>query len=188
MKFGIRELVFLVVMLGLLGASYFLVFTKADAKRAARQAQIDEKTKALADLEKATASVHDVDRKIAELQQATSFFESKLPQENEIDKVLKEVWQLAETNNLQTKSVKTLKAQRMTGYSEQPIEMSPRRRLWRVLPVPAPARAAPAVDPRQPDEPQQDHGEGRRDAGEDHAEHLLRARHRGRHRRASVQP
>lgn len=124
MKFGIRELVFLVVMLGLLAASYFLVFTKADAKRAARQAQIDEKTKALADLEKATASVHDVDRKIAELQQATSFFESKLPQAREIDKVLKEVWQLAETNNLQTKSVKTLKAQRMTGYSEQPIEMA----------------------------------------------------------------
>src|SRR6266403_1467280 len=107
MKFGIRELVFLVIMLGLLGASYFLVFTKADAKRAARQAQIEEKSKAL-----------------AELEQATSFFESKLPQAREIDKVLKEVWQLAEQNNLQTKTVKTLKAQRMTGYSEQPMEMA----------------------------------------------------------------
>jgi len=124
MKFGIRELIFLVVMIGLLAASYFLVFTKAEAKRIARKAEIEEKSKALAELERATSNVHDVDKKIAELQQATSFFESKLPQAREIDKVLKEVWQLAEQNNLQTKTVKTLKAQRMTGYSEQPMEMA----------------------------------------------------------------
>jgi len=124
MKFGIREIVFLAVMLGLLGASYFLVFSKADAKRADRLRKIDERTRALADLKRATDSVHDVDRKIAELQQATAFFESKLPQAREMDKVLNEVSPLAERNNLMARTVKTLKAQRMNGYTEQPIEMT----------------------------------------------------------------
>src|SRR5690242_9746790 len=106
MKFGIREILFLAVMLGLLCASYFLVFSKADAKRADRQKKIDERTQALAELKRATDSVQDVDRKIAELQQATAFFESKLPQAQEMDKVLKEVSPLAERNNLLTRTVK----------------------------------------------------------------------------------
>jgi Tfp pilus assembly protein PilO len=124
MRFGIRELVFLVVMVGLLAASYFLVFSKADAKRAARQAQIDSKTKALDDLGRATASVRDIDEKIAELQKATTFFESKLPKGKEVDELLKQVWKLAEDSSLQARSVKTLRTQRMTGYSEQSIEMA----------------------------------------------------------------
>ena len=124
MKFGARELVFLAVMRGLLGASYVFVFSKADAKRAAREAEVDSKVKALADLERATATVHDVDKKTEELQKATAYFEGKLPQAREIDKVLKEVSQIAENKHLQTKTVKTFKAQRMHGYSELPIEMS----------------------------------------------------------------
>lgn len=122
MKFGAKEFVFLAVMAGLLAASYFLVFSKADAKRAARQADIAEKSTALAELKRATDTVRDVDRKIAELQQATAFFESKLPRAQEIDKVLREVWQLAEHNNLQIKSVKPAAVRRMNGYSEKPIE------------------------------------------------------------------
>jgi Tfp pilus assembly protein PilO len=64
-----------------------------------------------------------VGRKTAELKQAILFFESKLPQEKEIDKILKEVWQLAEQNALQAKTIKTLKTERAANYSEQPIEM-----------------------------------------------------------------
>ena len=67
MKFGIREMLFIAAMLGLLSAAYFLVFTKADARRASRLAVIETKQKALADLDRSTSSVHDVDRKIAEL-------------------------------------------------------------------------------------------------------------------------
>jgi type IV pilus assembly protein PilO len=124
MKFAGRELIFVAAMIGLLAAAYFLGFAKQDARRTAKQVEIDRKVKVLADLERSTSSVRDVEKKIRELQQATSFFESKLPQAKEIDKILKEVWQLAEAHSLTTKTVKTLKSQRMNGYSEQPIEMS----------------------------------------------------------------
>ena len=124
MKFGIREILFVVVMLGLLACSYFLVLTKAQQKVQTQERKIEEKQKALADLERATAGVADVDRKVEELQEAIKFFEKKLPQEREMDLILKEVWQMAEQNRLATKTIRTMKSQRGAAYSEQPIEMN----------------------------------------------------------------
>ena len=124
MKFGVRELVFVAAMLGLLAASYLLVFKKATARRDKIEAEIVTKQKALADLDRATAGVSDVNAKIEELQKAIVFFEGKLPQEKEIDKVLREVWQMAESKQLTIKTIKTLRSERSTNYSEQPIEMS----------------------------------------------------------------
>lgn len=124
MRFGFREMIFVVAMLGLLGCSYFLVFQKANLKREALQADVNTKLQSLANLRQATAGIEDMGRKIDDLQQAIDFFESKLPQEKEVDKILKEVWQMAEANSLQTKTVKTLRAERAAGYSEQPIQMT----------------------------------------------------------------
>jgi type IV pilus assembly protein PilO len=122
MKVGIREILFLSLMVGLLAASFF-VFKKSTTRRDALQASIQTKQKALADLKQSTAGIEDLNRKIAELKQAITFFESKLPQEKEIDKILNEVSQMAEANALKTKTVKTLRSERAAGYSEQPIEI-----------------------------------------------------------------
>ena len=124
MKLGIRELVFFVVMLALLGSSYYFVFTKANLKKQGLLGEIRGKQTALSNLQAATAGIEDLNRKIEELQQAITFFESKLPQEKEVDKILKEVWQMAEANSLQTKTIKTLRTERGPNYSEQPIELS----------------------------------------------------------------
>ena len=124
MKFGIREIAFVVVMLGLLAAIYFLVWDKAQTKIASMERKTEEKVKALSDLERATSGVSDVDKKVSELEEAIKFFEKKLPQERDIDQILKEVWNMAEANQLTTKTIKTMKSQRGAAYSEQPIEMS----------------------------------------------------------------
>lgn len=123
MKFGIRELLFLSLMIGMVAASFF-VFNKSKAKRDALVAETATKRKVLTDLKQSTAGIVDWNQKIKELKEAISFFESKLPQEKEIDKILKEVWQMAEANALQTRTVKTLRTERAASYSEQPIEMS----------------------------------------------------------------
>src|SRR4029078_3785888 len=112
MKFGVRELVLVCAMVGLLAAAYFFVFSKAHVKRAELQKEIESKRTALKNLTQATAGVDDLGRKIDELQKAITFFESKLPQEREIDKILKEVSQMADANSLQTKTVKMLKSER----------------------------------------------------------------------------
>src|SRR5216110_1977268 len=124
MKFGIREIIFVVVMLGLLGSTNYFVFSKANKRKADLMADIRTKQQALSNFQQATAGIDDLNRKIDELQQAITFFESKLPQEKEVDKILKEVWQMAEANSLQTRTIKTLKSERGPNYSEQPIQMS----------------------------------------------------------------
>jgi type IV pilus assembly protein PilO len=123
MKFGIRELIFVILIIGVLGLAY-PVFARAKAKRESLKKDTATKRTALANLKQATAGIEDVEKKIEELQNAISFFEKKLPAEKEVDKVLKEVWQMAEANSLQTKTVKTLKSDKGPNYSEQPISMT----------------------------------------------------------------
>src|SRR5437667_5777094 len=124
MKFGIREIIFVLVMLALLGSTNYFVFSKSNKRKAERLAEIHARQTALGNLQQATAGIEDLNHKIDELQKAITFFESKLPQEKEVDKILKEVWQMAEANQLTTKTIKTLKSQRGPSYSEQPIQMS----------------------------------------------------------------
>jgi len=124
MRFGIKELIFVLLMAGLVASSYIFVFKPAADKRSGREADILSRQKALAELKTATTGISDLEKKIADLQSAIAFFESKLPQEKEIDKILQELWQMAESNSLQTKTIKTLKSERSGGYSEQPIQMS----------------------------------------------------------------
>ena len=124
MKFGIREIIFVVVMLGLLGSTYYFVFSKANKRKEATLNEIRTKQTALSNLQQATAGIEDLNHKIDDLQKAITFFESKLPQEKEVDKILKEVWQMAEANQLQTKTIKTQRSERGPNYSEQPITMS----------------------------------------------------------------
>lgn len=124
MKFGIRELLFVCVMLGLLGVSYFRIIVKKNEERVALEADTAQMHEKLGRLQEATAGINDLSRKIDDLQKAITFFESKLPQAKEVDKILKEVWQMAETNSLTTKTIRTLKSERCANYSEQPIQMS----------------------------------------------------------------
>jgi type IV pilus assembly protein PilO len=107
-----------------LGFASFFVLKKSVDKKDRLEKDVTAKKKELNDLRQATAGIEDVGRKTAELKQAIMFFESKLPQEKEIDKILKEVCQKAEENALQLKTVKTMKIERSANYSEQPIEMT----------------------------------------------------------------
>jgi type IV pilus assembly protein PilO len=123
MKFGFRELLFFIVLLGFLGGTYFFVFAKANQKRAALRLEILHKQQALADLQVSTAGIDDLNKRINDLQEAIAYFESKLPQEKEFDKILEEVSNMASANSLQSKAVRTLKTERCATYSEQPIQI-----------------------------------------------------------------
>jgi type IV pilus assembly protein PilO len=124
MKFGIREIIFVVVMLGLLGSTNYFVFSKSNQRKAERLADMRGKQTALMNLQQATAGISDLDHKIDELQKAITFFASKLPQQKEIEEILREVSQMSEANSLATKTIKTLPSEKGPNYSEQPIQMS----------------------------------------------------------------
>lgn len=124
MKLGVRELLFVCVMIGLLACTYLFVFKKAAARRAELKTDIERKETQLSNLRQATAGVEDLNKMVSDLEQAINFFDSKLPQEREVDSILKEVWQLAAANKLTTKTIKTLKNEPNASYSELPIELA----------------------------------------------------------------
>jgi Tfp pilus assembly protein PilO len=123
MKIGFREIIFLTLMAALLAVA-FLFLKKTDEKRNKLLGEIRIEQAAITNLKTATAGIADLGKKLDELQQAITFFESKLPQEKEMDKILKEVWQMAEANSLQTKTIRTLKSEKAASFSEQPIQLS----------------------------------------------------------------
>ena len=78
MKIGFREIIFLTLMAGLLAVA-FLFLQKTDKNRQKLLADIRTQQSALTNLRTATAGIADLGKKLDELQQAITFFESKLP-------------------------------------------------------------------------------------------------------------
>jgi Tfp pilus assembly protein PilO len=58
-------------------------------------------------LRQAAGTLAEAEQSAAGLNKAVAFLRAKLPRENEIDKVVKEIWQLAETNRLGLKNIQT---------------------------------------------------------------------------------
>jgi type IV pilus assembly protein PilO len=124
MKFGVKEIIFVALMLALLGGTYMFVFSKTNSKREQLMSDISSKQKMLADLQAATTGIEDMNSKIDELSSAIKFFEQKLPQEKDVGDILQQVWDMAKTNSLQSRTVKPDKAEVGPNYCELPIQMS----------------------------------------------------------------
>jgi type IV pilus assembly protein PilO len=111
-------------MMGVLGCAYFFVFNRANARRAALDADTQTKQQALVNLKLATAGVADVNKKIGDLEAAIKFFDDKLPPQREVDNILQEVTQISQSAGLTTQTVKPDKSEKAANYSEEPIELT----------------------------------------------------------------
>ena len=123
MRFRTRELVFLLVLLAMPVAAYFFVFQPRATQIAQAQAEIQQKQAKLKQLEAATQSIADLGDEIDKLSQAINVFEQKLPAQQEVEVILKEVWQLAAKHSLTPRSVRTDKILSTAHYAELPIKM-----------------------------------------------------------------
>ena len=110
-------------MLGVLGSSYTLIFSKGNAKRDFIISDTIKKRQSLADLRTETNGIPDMNRKIDELQQAIQIFDSKLPTQREVDTILQQVSQISQASGLVTKTVRPSKSDTTANYSEEPIEL-----------------------------------------------------------------
>jgi len=124
MKIGIREIVFIVLLLSIPLMAWLLAFRPFGEQRAAMMAQIRQKQRKLEDLRQATAGIDDLDAEIRKLRKAIHFLESKLPSgSKEVDVILKEVWEKAEEGKLTSKAVRTQKVKGDGRFREQPIQI-----------------------------------------------------------------
>jgi type IV pilus assembly protein PilO len=124
MRLGAREILFLMVILGVLASSYFLIFSKANAKLEATKEDTLAKEHALADLRTETSGIADLNRKIDQLEQAIKIFDNKLPAQRDVDTILQQVSQISQSAGLTTRTVKPAKSETTANYSEEPIELT----------------------------------------------------------------
>ena len=126
----LRQVVFVLMLLSLVFGGWYFVFRPRDIQDQQMRLQIAAKQKQLQKLNRATATIGNLKEEIANLEKAIEFFRSKLPNEKEIDKVLEEVWRLAEVNNLTTMGIYTARRSSSSVFvtegstqNEQPITM-----------------------------------------------------------------
>ena len=130
MKLPIRAALYAVLLLGTPLAAWWFVFRPANEHHNHLREQIQQKQQKLDTLNRLVGKVGDLQKEIDALQEAVSFFESKLPPEKEIHKVLQETWRLARTGNMVTTSIRPVPSGGPRGslfgagaHSEQPILM-----------------------------------------------------------------
>ena len=129
MRPGAREIAFALVLMAVPVGAWYFVFRPQNARDTELRAQIDAQQEKLRSVNRATAVIGDLQKEIGSLAAAIELFQSKLPSDKEIDKVLQELWKIAEINQLTTKSVRPLPRSAdnlLTSggqHCEQPISM-----------------------------------------------------------------
>lgn len=123
MQFGPRTLLFVILLLAMPIAAFLLMFKPLNQQKLMAQRDTQVKQEKLTQLNNVMMRNKDMPAEIDRLRQAIDLLKKRMPDQREMDQVLKEVWQIAGKNNLNAKSVRSLKTIDGAGYSEQPIKM-----------------------------------------------------------------
>ena len=123
MTSGIRKLIFFILLLGVAYVAYQYMIRPANRALDEHKVKVQAKATKLAELERATAAAESLTKQLGQLEEAITFFESKLPPTSEIHKVLEQITVIAQKQGLKPKTIRTLKKKNNSGYVEQPLKM-----------------------------------------------------------------
>ncbi|MEM8781816.1 MAG: type 4a pilus biogenesis protein PilO [Planctomycetota bacterium] len=123
MRFGIRELLYLLVLVGVMVGAYFVVLKPMDATIAAYKEDTANKHETLAKLEAAVAKYPDFDQEIARLTEANEIFEQRLPSRGEVEAILLEIHKIVSSEGLTTRQFVPDKTIKAAQYEEMPIKI-----------------------------------------------------------------
>ena len=123
MRLGVREVVFLMVLLVVPVASYFYVFKPRNEEIRQAQDEIKSKQAKLDKLREVTEQIDDMGLAIDQGRAAIELVEAKLPSKQEVEVILEDVAQLANRSRLSVKSVKSETPVPAAGYMEQPLKI-----------------------------------------------------------------
>jgi Tfp pilus assembly protein PilO len=124
MRLGLRELILLLILIGLPTASFFLVFRPDNQAIENAKKEIEHKRSILNKLREETAKSADLQRTNDEIKAKIETIEARLPSKKEVEAVVRQVSDLAVTAGLEPPQMKTAKALKTATYMEQPLELS----------------------------------------------------------------
>lgn len=123
MRFGIREIVYLAVLLVVAGGSWMYGISPVQANIADYQNQTAAREATLTELDKAKARYPDFDAEIKRLEEAMSTFAEKLPERRETAAIIRGITEIATRNELVVTTVKPAPQLAAAGYIELPIRL-----------------------------------------------------------------
>ncbi len=123
MKFGFRELVFLLVLLSVPVASYLYVFKPRNDEIKQAEAEISHKTEKLDQLNEVSRRIENIGAAIEEWRTAVEEIETKLPSEQGVEEILEQVWNLTKKNQLTILSTQAEPAVPAAAYMELPLNI-----------------------------------------------------------------
>jgi Tfp pilus assembly protein PilO len=91
---------------------------------AADRAAIRERQAELVKVQRVIRRISDLKKEIERLETALAFFEDRLPEEREIDVILREVWLIADSKSLSPRRIQTSRPENGARYNTQPITMT----------------------------------------------------------------
>lgn len=123
MRFGVREFIFILVLMAVPVASFFLVFKPQNERINQARQEILVKQTQMDRLAAITDRLDDLGLAIANGRESIQLIEQKLPDEEGVDDILQRVWQIAKRNRQTVKSIKSRKKVPAAYYMELPLEM-----------------------------------------------------------------
>lgn len=119
MKSSTRILLTLFGIVVVTVAVVFVVVRPLGQRVAADQEAIRDRRDQLVKLQRVARRINDLQEEIKRLEDALAFFEDRLPQQREIDVILREVWVTAEARSLAARSIRTLKVETALRYNSR---------------------------------------------------------------------
>lgn len=123
MSIGLREFTLFALLLGIVAAAGWFVFLPDHRELAELDRENHAKLARLAQLDRVGQTSESLTKELADLQRALEFFESKLPNDQQISAVLGEITQICEKHQLKARTIKTLKQEQFSDYIMSPIEL-----------------------------------------------------------------
>ena len=126
---GLREGAFILLLMCMPGLTWWFVLRKDASRNAEMMQSVSTQCAGLHELAAVSRAVDKLGADCRQLTKANERFHARLPAEKDIDEVLKDTWQLAESNQLTTKSIRIVDSDRNRlgtsniPYREQPIAM-----------------------------------------------------------------
>jgi len=124
MRFGVREIILIAVLLALPLSSYWFVFRPQNREIAQARQEIEHKRSTLDRLRELTAQNADLERANAEVRESIAKIEARLPSDKEVDRIVRQVSSLAVEVGLAPPTLKSEPPQPSGSYMEQPLLMA----------------------------------------------------------------
>lgn len=124
MRFGLRELILLVILLAMPASSYWLVFRPQNEEIEQAEREIEHKMAMLEKLQSATNRNATLEEANEEIREGIAAIEERLPTDKEIETIVREVSRQAIECGLEQPGMTSGTQVRGSLYWEQPIEMT----------------------------------------------------------------